>query len=66
MVTITQIMKKFLIKLGIFTTLFYSFLFYSSFTDAFTDDGKKVMPVVFLMAYIVSMIYILHHYKKEK
>ena len=30
------------------------------------DDGKKIMPVVFVIGYIVSMIYILHHYKKEK
>jgi hypothetical protein len=60
-------MKKFLIKLGIFTTFLYSFLFYSSsFTNAFTDDGKKVMPIVFVIGYIVSMIYILHNYKKEK
>jgi hypothetical protein len=59
-------MKKYLIKLGIFITFFYSFLFYLSFTDAFTDDGKKIMPVVFVMAYIASMIHTLYNYKKEK
>lgn len=58
-------MKIFLIKLGIFQTILYSFFFYLSFTDVFTDDGKKVMPFVSIIFYILSMYFTLKQNKKK-
>lgn len=50
-------MINFHIKLGIFQTIFYGLLYLMAFTDAVTDDGKKLMPIMVIVFYCVSMIF---------
>jgi hypothetical protein len=49
-------MIRFYIGMGIRNTVFYGlFLFLSIFTNAFTDEGKKIIPVLVVVFYVFSL-----------